>query len=342
MTIKIAINGLGRIGKCIVRAVLEGHAKDIEIVAVNSSGSISDYITLLKYDSIHGRLPYEFKVSGDVLSVQNQNIKFLSFKDPALIPWETTGAEIILECSGKFNSRADAKKHLRGNVKHVIISAPSNDADYTIVYGVNNDGLKVDHSIISAGSCTTNALAPIAQIMHDSFGIESGYMTTIHAYTNDQNLIDNRHKDERRARAAAMSMIPTSTGAAKTIGKIIPELEGKLSGSAIRVPVPNVSMIDLVFKSAKNTSKEEVNKAVQNAAQTHMREILSVAETKLVSIDFNHDSSSSIFDPFETQVTQGNLVRVVSWYDNEWGFTNRMLDIAKLVYKLSAQDAPKA
>jgi glyceraldehyde 3-phosphate dehydrogenase len=334
MSVKIAINGLGRIGRCIIRAVIESKSEDIRIVAVNGTASPEDYEVLLKYDSVHGRLSDNLSIEGDIINIGNQRIKLFSERDPALIPWDQTDAEIVFECTGKFKTKADTLKHLKGKVTKVIISAPSDDADATIVCGVNEDSLKPEHQVISIGSCTTNALAPILKLLHHNIGIESGYMTTIHAYTTDQKLLDNRHKDIRRARACALSMIPTSTGAAKAIGLVIPELAGKFAGSAIRVPVPNVSMIDLSFIAKAPTSKEQINAIIATAAQREMKDIVSVASHKLVSIDFNHNPNSSIFDPFETEVVNKTLVRIVSWYDNEWGFSNRMLDVAKIFSKV--------
>ena len=334
MSINIAINGLGRIGRCIIRAVVENKLEDVKIVAVNGTASPEDYAVLLQYDSVHGKLKDTLSIEGDIMSIGNQRIKIFSERDPALIPWDQTDAEIVFECTGKFKTKADTTKHLKGNVKKVIISAPSNDSDATIVYGVNEDHLKPEHQIISIGSCTTNALAPILKLLHHNVGIESGYMTTVHAYTNDQKILDNRHKDIRRARACSLSMIPTSTGAAKAIGIVIPELAGKIAGSAIRVPVPNVSMIDLSFVATSPTSKEQINSIIANAAQKEMKDVISIASHKLVSIDFNHNPNSSIFDPFETEVVNKTLVRIVSWYDNEWGFSNRMLDVAKIFSKV--------
>jgi len=333
MAIDIAINGLGRIGKCIIRAVAEKCVDGINIVSVNGSGSVEDYASLLKYDSVHGKFHGEISCRENVITIGDQKIKLFSKTTPEHIPWDETSAQIVLECTGKLKKKADAEKHLKGNVKKVIISAPSSDADATIVYGVNDHILGPEHKIISIGSCTTNALAPILKVLDSSVGIESGYMTTIHAYTNDQNILDNRHSDIRRARACGLSMIPTSTGAAKAIGLVLPGLKGKLAGSAIRVPVPNVSTIDLSFIAKNKTSKAEINSLIENAAKSEMKNIIAIADSKLVSIDFNHTTYSTTFDPFETEVVNDNFVRILSWYDNEWGFSNRMLDVSKALIK---------
>lgn len=328
---KIAINGLGRIGRCIIRAAALSNDNSIEIVAANGTASPKDYFALIKYDSIHGTLQQNISYEGDHLIVGKHKIKIISERNPANINWAKLGVDVVLECTGKFTNKNDAALHLSSGAKKVIVSAPCQDADATIVYGVNNHVLNNSTDVISIGSCTTNALAPIAKIINDNLGIESGYMTTIHAYTNDQNLLDNKHKDPRRARACALSMIPTSTGAAKAIGLVIPELAGKLAGSAIRVPTPNVSLVDLTFNAKRETTKDEVNKFIIDAAETNFKNIVEVAELPLVSIDFNNNPNSSIFDPFETQIVGGKMVRVVSWYDNEWGFSIRMLDVAKLL-----------
>ncbi len=341
MSVKIAINGLGRIGRAVIRAVVEKKIENVDIVAANGSASLEDYALLLQYDSVHGKLGCDVTIKNNSLNIGTQSITVFNERNPEKIPWSKKGVEIVFECTGKFKSKNTASKHIQGTVNHVIISAPSDDADATIVCGVNDSLLKEDHKIISIGSCTTNALAPIAKLLHHTVGIKSGYMTTIHAYTNDQNILDNSHKDIRRARSCSLSMIPTSTGAAKSIGIVIPELQGRLSGSAIRVPVPNVSIVDLSFLSQNATSTAEINNIVSDSATKNLLGIISVAPHKLVSIDFNHDSSSSIFDPFETQVVNSNFVRVLSWYDNEWGFANRMLDVAQLLVKLKKSNAKK-
>ncbi|MFW0776497.1 MAG: type I glyceraldehyde-3-phosphate dehydrogenase [Rickettsiales bacterium] len=332
MTIKIGINGLGRIGRCVLRAAFEegSHTKDFEVVAVNGPAAVDTHKHLIKYDSVHGRFNHPVEADGGDLRIAGKKVKLSHERDPKQIPWGDMGVDIVLECSGKFNKRDDAAQHLAGGAKRVIVSAPSEGADATVVYGVNNDTLKADHQVISIGSCTTNALAPVVKVLHELIGIESGFMTTVHAYTGDQNLVDNSHKDLRRARAAASSIIPTSTGAAKTIGIIIPELKGKLDGVAMRVPTPNVSLVDLAFTAKRDTSVDEINKAFKDAARGAYKGILDASDEKLVSIDYTHTPYSSIADLTGTYVMNGKLCRIASWYDNEWGFSNRMLDVAKL------------
>lgn len=330
MIIRIGINGLGRIGRCVLRAIYESGAKDFELVAVNGPAPVETHVHLLKYDSVHGRFATEVAPDGENLRIGGKSVKLFHSKDPKQIPWGGLGVDLVLECSGKFNKRSEAAQHLVSGAKRVLVSAPAEEADSTIVFGVNNAMLKKDHQVVSVGSCTTNALAPVVKVLHEAVGIESGFMTTIHAYTGDQNLVDNSHKDLRRARSAALSMIPTSTGAAKTIGLIIPELKGKLDGVAIRVPTPNVSLVDLAFTSTKETSKDEINEALKKAAAGPLKGILAADSQKLVSIDYTHTTESSIADLSGTYVTGGKLVRVASWYDNEWGFSNRMLDVARL------------
>jgi len=331
--IKIAINGLGRIGRCVLRAIHENGFKEFDIVAVNGPAPADTHVHLLKYDSIHGIFPHVEKISEDEIAIDNKKIKLFQEKDPAKLPWGDLGIDIVLECTGKFKTTEDLTKHLAAGAKKVLVSAPVDGEEVMIVYGVNNGALLPDHKIISVGSCTTNCLAPVAKVLNDSIGIEKGFMTTIHAYTNDQNIMDNSHKDLRRARAAAMSMIPTSTGAAKSISKVIPELKGKLDGTSIRVPVPNVSMIDLTFTSVKPTSGDEINKIIKKASEGSLKGILGFNDEDLVSVDFLHNSHSSIFDATGTKVVGGNFCRVVSWYDNEWGFSIRMLDVANLIAK---------
>jgi glyceraldehyde 3-phosphate dehydrogenase len=326
--LRIGINGLGRIGRCVVRALFEGDYKGLELVAVNGPADSETHRHLLQYDSVHGRFRGEVQAAGDALIINGKRVALLQERDPAKIDWDTHGVELVLECTGKFNERAGASQHLRGSVQRVLISAPSGDADATIVYGVNHAALKPEHRLISVGSCTTNCLAPVAKVLHDSFGIEIGFMTTVHAYTGDQNLIDGSHKDLRRARAAALSMIPSSTGAAKAIGLVLPELAGKLDGTAIRVPTPNVSMVDLCFTSAKPISVKAIHGAIQQAAKGAMQGVLAYTEEPLVSIDFTHHPASSVFDATGTKVMGDRFARIASWYDNEWGFSNRMLDIA--------------
>lgn len=330
MTIRIGINGLGRIGRCVVRAIYETSSTDIELVAVNGPADIGTHIHLLKYDSVHGRFPYLVEADGENLKIAGRSVKLFHHKDPTLIPWGDLGVDYVLECTGKFNKKSDAEKHITAGAKKVIISAPADGVDSTIVYGVNNAALTKNHSVISVGSCTTNALAPLVKVLHDLVGIECGFMTTIHSYTGDQNLVDGSHKDLRRARAAALSMIPSTTGAAKTIGLIIPELKGKLDGTSIRVPTANVSMVDLTFTAVRETTKEEINTALKKAAKGEMAGVLSASSEPLVSIDYTHTTESSNVDLTGTFVTGGKLTRVASWYDNEWGFSCRMLDVTRL------------
>ncbi len=329
MTIRIAINGLGRIGRCITRAVHELGYNDIEIVAINGgSGDANTHAHLLKYDSIHGVFPQVEADSAD-LRIAGKKVKLISERDPKKLPWKELGIDVVMECTGAFKGKSDAYGHIESGAKKVIISAPAEGVDATIVYGVNNDALKKEHEVISIGSCTTNGLAPVAQVLNNAVGIVQGYMTTIHAYTNDQVILDAKHKDLRRARAGALSIIPTSTGAAKAIGLVLPELEGKLEGTAIRVPTPNVSMVDLTFTPSRKTSKDEINAAMKEAAEGRLKGVLGYYTEPLVSIDFNHNSNSSSFDATQTRVVNGDLVRIASWYDNEWGFSCRMLDVAK-------------
>lgn len=332
MTVKIGINGLGRIGRCVLRASLEGANKDVEIVAINSRGPVEQHVHLLKYDSVHGKFAGE--VSGkeaEYLEVDGKRITLSRERDPKDIKWADMGVDVVLDCTGVFKDHEKASWHLEGGAKKVLISAPSKDPDATIVYGVNNEVYSDDKNIISVGSCTTNCLAPVAKVLNDEIGIEKGYMTTIHAYTNDQNTVDAGHDDLRRARAAALSMIPTSTGAAKALGLVLPELKGKLDGTSIRVPTPNVSLVDLCFQAKRTTSVDEIHEAIREAAGGTMYGVLGVCERPLVSIDFTHDPHSAVFDMTQTQVVDGDFVRVAAWYDNEWGFSCRMLDVAALV-----------
>ncbi len=330
MTIRIGINGLGRIGRCVARAVYESGAKDIELVAVNGPAAVDTHVHLLQYDSVHGRFPYEVKADGENLSINGKIVKLFRERDPKNIPWGGMGIDLVLECTGKFNKKSEAAQHLATGIKKVLVSAPAEDADSTIVYGVNNAMLKKTHEVVSVGSCTTNALAPVVKVLHEAIGIESGFMTTIHAYTGDQNLVDSSHKDLRRARSAALSMIPTSTGAAKTIGLILPELKGKLDGVSIRVPVPNVSLVDLTFTASRDTTKDEINDALKKASQGALKGVLGISTAPLVSIDYTHTTDSSIADLTGTYVTGKRLCRVAAWYDNEWAFSCRMLDVARL------------
>ena len=334
MTVRVAINGFGRIGRNILRAIAESGRKDIEVVAVNDLAPVETNAHLLRYDSVHGRFPGEVTVDGDSISLGNGRIKVTAIKDPATLPWKDLGVDIAMECTGIFTSKDKAKLHLDAGAKRVLVSAPADGADLTVVYGVNHDKLTRDHLVVSNASCTTNCLAPVAKVLNDAIGIEKGFMTTIHAYTNDQPSLDQVHKDLYRARAAALSMIPTSTGAAKAVGLVLPELAGKLDGVSIRVPTPNVSVIDFKFVAKKATSKDEVNAAVKRAADQQLKGVLGYTNDPNVSIDFNHDPHSSVFHMDQTKVMDGTLVRVMSWYDNEWGFSNRMADTAIAMAKL--------
>ena len=334
MAVRVAINGFGRIGRNILRAIYESKRTDIEVVAINDLGPVETNAHLLRYDSVHGRFPGTVTVEGDSISLGNGKIKVTAVRDPATLPWKDLGIDIAMECTGIFSAKAKASAHLTAGAKRVLVSAPSDGADATIVYGVNHDKLTKDHLVVSNGSCTTNCLAPVAKVLNDTVGIETGFMTTIHAYTGDQPTLDTMHSDLYRGRAAALSMIPTSTGAAKAIGLVLPELQGKLDGVAIRVPTPNVSVIDLKIVAKKATTKEEINDAVKRASQQELKGILSFTNDPNVSIDFNHDPSSSTFAMDQTKVQGGTLVRVLSWYDNEWGFSNRMADTAAAMSKL--------
>lgn len=324
----IAINGLGRIGRTLVRILAEQPNSTFKLVSANGPAPIETHLHLLKYDSVHGRCRAELKAEGGSIIAGSHKINITHEKDPAKLDW--TGIDIVLECSGKFNSKEAASAHIKAGAKKVIISAPADGVDATIVYGANNDALKPEHTVISVGSCTTNCLAPMAKVLNDNIGIEAGFMTTIHSYTGDQNLVDGSHKDMRRARAAALSMIPTSTGAAKALGLVLPELSGKLNGVSVRVPTPNVSLVDLTFTASRDTSVDEVNSLLKAAATGPMKGVLEVSEEKLVSIDYTGHPASSIVDASGTFVTGKRFVRVASWYDNEWGFSCRMLDVVKL------------
>lgn len=334
MTIKVAINGFGRIGRMVLRALIESERQDIQIVAINDLGSLSDNVYMLKYDSVHGRFPKPITTSNDSLDVGTGPIKVFAEPNPEKLPWDQLKIDVVMECSGHFTDREGAAKHLKAGAKRVLVSAPATNADLTVVYGVNHSKITKDHQVISNGSCTTNCLAPVAHVLHEGIGIEAGYMTTIHSYTGDQRLVDTLHKDLRRSRAAAVSMIPTSTGAAKALGLVLPDLQGKLDGCAIRVPTPNVSLIDLTFTAARSTTTEEINGLIQTASQGKLKGVLDVVEDPCVSVDFNHQSASSLFDVTQTQVLQGRFCRILSWYDNEWGFANRMSDVAAVIGKL--------
>jgi glyceraldehyde 3-phosphate dehydrogenase len=335
MTVKVAISGFGRIGRNVLRAAAEAKRTDLQFVAINDLVPTKDNAHLFKYDSVHGTFPGEVKVSGDSIDVGlGAPIKVLAEKDPSKLPWKDLGIDIVMECTGIFTDKEKAQVHLAAGAKRVLVSAPSKGADITVVYGVNHEKLTADHKVVSNASCTTNCLAPVAKVLNDLVGIQSGYMTTIHSYTNDQPSLDQMHKDLYRARAAALSMIPTSTGAAKAVGLVLPELNGKLDGVSIRVPTPNVSVIDFKFVANKATSKDEINAAVKRAAEQQLKGILTYTNEPNVSIDFNHDPHSSTFHMDQTKVQNGTLVRVMSWYDNEWGFSNRMADTAVAMGKL--------
>ena len=326
---KIAINGFGRIGRLVARAILERSDHDLELIAINDLADAKANAMLFKRDSVHGPFPGDVSAEGDAMVVNGKRIKVTAERDPAKLPHAELGVEIALECTGFFTDREGGQKHLDAGAKRVLISAPAKGADLTVVYGVNHDKLTADHTIVSNASCTTNCLAPVAKVLNDLVGIERGLMTTIHAYTNDQKILDQIHSDMRRARAAAMSIIPTTTGAARAVGEVLPELKGKLDGSAVRVPTPNVSLIDLTFTPGRDTSKEEINGALKAASESGpLKGIIAYTDEPLVSIDFNHNPASSTVDSLETAVLEGRLVRVVSWYDNEWGFSNRMVDTA--------------
>ena len=326
--VKIGINGFGRIGRLILRALLENYKGKVQVVGVNDLGSIEANAHLIKYDSTHGTLNQIVKINKDGFQIGDQDIKVFAERDPAKLPWGKIGADVVLECTGLFLDKVAASKHLQAGAKKVIISAPAKEVDFTVVQGVNSKDLKREHNIISNGSCTTNCLAPVAMILENTFGIEYGYMTTIHSYTGDQKLLDTLHKDLRRARASGDAMIPTSTGAAKAMSLVLPSLKGKLDGTAIRVPTPNVSLIDLTFVTKKDVTTESINEAMTIASNGPLKGILGINSAPLVSKDFNHDAHSSIFDLTQTQVIKGKFSRVLSWYDNEWGFSNRMCDTA--------------
>ncbi|MFM8800122.1 MAG: type I glyceraldehyde-3-phosphate dehydrogenase [Tagaea sp.] len=334
MAVKVAINGFGRIGRLVLRALAESGRTDLQVVGINDLGAVKANAHLLKHDTVHGRFPKPVATGDDWMDVGNGKIKVTAERDPAKLPWKELGVDIVMECTGIFTKREQAAKHLEAGAKRVLVSAPADGVDLTVVYGVNHHKLAKDHVVVSNASCTTNCLAPVAKVMHETFGIEKGYMTTIHAYTGDQNTVDTLHKDLRRARAAALSMIPTSTGAAKAVGLVLPELKGKLDGTSVRVPTPNVSVIDFKFLAKRNATVEEVNQAAIAASQGALKGILETTSEELVSSDFNHNPASSTFDLTQTQVVEGNFVRVLSWYDNEWGFSNRMSDTAAAMAKL--------
>src|SRR6187399_2294906 len=334
MAVRVAINGFGRIGRNVLRAIHESGRKDIEVVGINDLGPVETNAHLLRFDSVHGRFPGEVTVDGDSITIGKNKIKVTAVKDPSTLPWKDLGVDIALECTGIFTAKDKASAHLTAGAKRVLISAPGENSDLTVVYGVNHDKLTKDHKVVSNASCTTNCLAPVAKVLNDAVGIERGFMTTIHAYTGDQPTLDTMHKDLYRARAAGLSMIPTSTGAAKAIGLVLPELKGKLDGFAMRVPTPNVSVVDLKIVAKKATTVDEINGAVKRASEQQLKGILGYTNDKNVSIDFNHDPHSSTFHMDQTKVIDGTLVSVLSWYDNEWGFSNRMADTAVAMGKL--------
>ncbi len=332
MTIKVGINGFGRIGRCTLSHIAASGRDDIEVVKVNATGPLDTAAHLIKYDSVHGRFPGDVTIGENTMNLGRGDMQMFSTYNMEELDW--SGCDVVLECTGNFNDGEKAKKHLERGAKKVLLSAPGKNVDKTIVFGVNDNELEAGHTMISNGSCTTNCLAPIAKVLDDSFGIEHGIMTTIHAYTGDQPTLDRRHKDLYRARAAAMSMIPTSTGAAKALGEVLPNLKGRLDGSAIRVPTPNVSAVDLTFRASRDVTAEQINAAMQEAAVGPMKGVLGYEPAPLVSTDFNHSPESSIFAPDQTRVLDGRMVRVLAWYDNEWGFSVRMADVAVAMGRL--------
>ncbi|MFY2822609.1 type I glyceraldehyde-3-phosphate dehydrogenase [Ruegeria sp. MALMAid1280] len=328
----VAINGFGRIGRNVLRAIVEAGRTDLEVVAINDLGPVETNAHLMKYDSVHGRFNGEVKATDSTIDVGRGPMDVTAIRNPAELPW--SGVDVVLECTGIFTSKEACQAHLDNGSKRVLISAPGKDADKTIVFGVNHDTLSSEDVVVSNASCTTNCLSPVAKVLNETVGIAKGFMTTIHSYTGDQPTLDTMHKDLYRARAAAMSMIPTSTGAAKAVGLVLPDLNGKLDGVAIRVPTPNVSVVDLTFEAVRETSVEEINEAIRSAANGSLKGILGVTDEKLVSQDFNHDPHSSIFATDQTKILDGNMCRILSWYDNEWGFSNRMADTAVAMGKL--------
>ena len=334
MVTKVAINGFGRIGRLALRAIVESKRKDIQVVAINDLGTPDFNAHLLQYDSIHGQFPYKVKSSKTSINAGLGPIKIFSERNPEDLPWEKLDVDVVMECTGIFTDKAKASLHINAGAKRVLISAPSKDADITIVYGVNHKKIRKSHKVISNASCTTNCLAPVAMVLDKLCGINQGYMTTVHAFTGDQAILDTLHSDKRRARSASQSIIPTSTGAAKAVGLVLPQLLGKLDGTAVRVPTPNVSMIDLVFNAKKKVTVEEINQAMVKISSGPLKGVLNVSDEPLVSIDYNHNPASSTFDLTQTEVIGGKLGRVLSWYDNEWGFANRMSDTAAVIGKL--------
>ena len=335
MAVRVAINGFGRIGRLVLRAAMESGRDDIEFVGVNDLGPVDTNAHLVKYDSVHGVFPGDVSTGEDWMDLGRGKIKVTAERDPTKLPWGELGVEIAMECTGIFTSRDQAAMHIEAGAKRVLVSAPASGADLTVVYGVNHEELSADHTVVSNASCTTNCLAPVAHVLHQAVGIDRGFMTTVHAFTGDQATVDTLHSDLRRARSASQSLIPTSTGAAKAVGLVLPELAGKLDGTAIRVPTPNVSLVDLKFDASRETDAAEINGAIQQAAGGALKGVLETSDAPLVSVDFNHNQASSTFDLTQTQVIDGRLVRVLSWYDNEWGFSNRMSDTAVAMGKLS-------
>ncbi len=334
MALRVAINGFGRIGRLVLRAIVESKRQDIVVVGVNDLGPVETNAHLLRYDSVHGRFPGDVKVDGEHMIVDGHKIRVTAIRNPAELPHKELAVDIAFECTGIFTAKDKASAHLTAGAKRVLVSAPADNADLTVVFGVNHDKLTKDHVVVSNASCTTNCLAPVAKVLNDAIGIEKGFMTTIHSYTGDQPTLDTMHKDLYRGRAAAMSMIPTSTGAAKAVGLVLPELKGKLDGSAVRVPTPNVSLVDLKFLAKRATTVQEVNDAIKKAAAGYLKGILDVVDAPLVSADFNHNPASSSFALDQTKVMDGNFVSIMTWYDNEWGFSNRMADTAVAMGKL--------
>ncbi len=332
MTVRVAINGFGRIGRNVLRAIIENNRTDISVIAINDLGPVKTNAHLLKFDSIHGKFPSKIDISEDTIDVGTGSIRVTAIKNPEELPWNDI--DIALECTGIFNEKEAAGKHLKNGSKRVLVSAPCKNADKTIVFGVNHKTLTKNDLVVSNASCTTNCLAPVVKVLHEKLEIKRGFMTTVHSYTGDQPTLDTMHSDLYRSRAAAMNMIPTSTGAARAVGLVIPELNGKLDGVSIRVPTPNVSVVDLTFESSKETSESEINSIIKNSSSNELKGVLGYTEEKLVSMDFNHDPHSSVFAADQTKVLQKNMVRVLSWYDNEWGFSNRMADTALEMSKL--------
>jgi glyceraldehyde 3-phosphate dehydrogenase len=334
MPVRVAINGFGRIGRLVFRAAMESKRKDVEFLAINDLGSPEANAHLLKHDSVHGPYPGKVQAMKRAIKVDGKKIAVLAERDPAKLPWGELGVDVVMECTGLFTSKEAASAHLAAGAKKVLVSAPCKEADITVCYGVNSDKLRKSHKVISNASCTTNCLAPVAHVLHQAIGIERGFMTTVHAFTGDQRTVDTLHSDLARARAASVSLIPSTTGAARAVGLVLPELAGKLDGTSIRVPTPNVSLVDLTFTPKRVTSVEEVNAAIVKAAKGKLKGVLATNDEPLVSIDYNHNPASSTFDLRETQVIEGRFVRVMTWYDNEWGFSNRMSDVAALLGKL--------